>query len=93
MNYIITEKQYNLIYESNKLSQSINKLIDYYLVTKKEECEKNSEPDDEFLCEFLEMIQNIKVHDIKDLEKNPTIYLIFDYLSHSEPELSDFYKI
>jgi hypothetical protein len=96
MKYIITEKQHNLIKESKSLKNSFQKLVDFYLESKKNECE-NDLIDDEYLCEFLDIIDKITVYDVKLTDNSGSdknkglIYLIFDYWSHQDPEFSDFY--
>lgn len=92
MKYIITERQHNIIKESNIRASSFKRLIDYHINDMRETCEEDMEYD-EYMCEMLDMIESIDVEGLVPDSKNANyyIYLIFNYYSHGEPEFSDFY--
>jgi len=95
MKYIITEEQHKRIVESNeRLIPLIQKVIDKQLHRLWEICEEENDDDYDYMCEVQDMIEKITVdhiENIDDKENSVYLYLIFDYLSHTEPELYDFY--
>lgn len=95
MKYIITEQQHKRLIESNdKLVPYIQKAIDKQLHRLWEICEEENDDDYDYMCEVQDMIEKITVdhiENIDDKENSVYLYLIFDYLSHTEPDFSDFY--
>jgi hypothetical protein len=95
MKYIITEQQHKRLIESNdKLVPYIQKVIDKQLHRLWEICEEENDDDYDYMCEVQDMIEKITVdhiENIDDKENSVYLYLIFDYLSHTEPDFSDFY--
>lgn len=92
MKYLVTERQYNLIKESNIKVSFFQRLIDDHLNGMRKLCEEDMEYD-EYMCEMLDMIDTIKVDKvvINHEERTYHIYIIFNYYSHTEPEFSEFY--
>jgi len=95
MKYIISEQQHRRLMESNdKLVPYIQKAIDKQLHRLWEICEEENDDDYDYMCEVQDMIEKITVdhiENIDDKENSVYLYLIFDYLSHTEPDFSDFY--
>jgi len=95
MKYIITEEQHIRLMESNdKLVPYIQKAINDQLHRLWEICEEENDDDYDYMCEVQDMIEKITVdhiENIDDKENSVYLYLIFDYLSHTEPDFSDFY--
>jgi hypothetical protein len=99
MKYIIRESQYNLIKESNRRIYAIQQLIDYIVEGLRRECEKDEEFD-EFICDFLYHVENIRVDNVEISDKlnamgeeKMLLYIIFDYYGISEPEIHEFFDI
>jgi hypothetical protein len=95
MKYIITEEQHRRLMESNdKLVPYIQKAINDQLHRLWEICEEENDDDYDYMCEVQDIIEKITVdhiENIDDKENSVYLYLIFDYLSHTEPDFSDFY--
>ncbi len=99
MKYIITEQQYNLIKESNRIVYTVQQLIDYIVEGLRRECEKDEEFD-KFICDFLYYVENIRVDNVT-IDDQPNLYggekmllyIIFDYYGTSEPEVHEFFDI
>jgi hypothetical protein len=99
MEYIITEQQYQLIKESNRRVHGIQHLINYIVEGLRRECEKDEEFD-EFICDFLYYVENIRVDNVEISDKLTSmgkekmlLYIIFDYYGTSEPEINEFFDI
>lgn len=93
MKYLITERQYNIIKESIPGVKSFQRMIDGIVDQLREKCDGVYMQEDDFLCEILDTIDTIKVDNIvinKDTGNNH-IYIIFNYYSHSQPDVSEFY--
>lgn len=92
MKYIITERQYNIIKESIPGVKSFQYMIDGIVDQLREKCDDDPQEDD-FLCDILDVIDSIKVDNIVIDKGNNQIYIIFNYYSHSQPDVSEFYYI